>query len=595
MRPRWNQWAAPSPRSFLQVRDHGRYRNSNDWWLGLTLRRARRRAAAAEGPHDGRLRVGEVLRPGTSQAHRLPPLPRRHRSRPRHLRLTRQRLPALRRPTPPHDKRAACCRTATPSTPRTTRSRTSSPRRSSTACSPRPSASTGGVPNLDSFIDPRAFIRLELEDFDADLGRDPRRHRRRRMVGAPSVHPSGEAAHPRGLPVLPHARPRDRPGAQAAALASSRDADRGRRSPDRRPAVRRRSSRSPTAPATRRRARRSTWSGASTGAGLCLEVDIDRVRAARGRPRLHRRGRRPRRRPSSTPWSATALADRDRLAEPGGRAPSALLGTAAASTPARSGRTSSRCSSRRRRSGAVQWSCSPPTGTSPRTPARTAQRRARAQRARRDRRRLPPLAPSPPGATCSPSRCVGCATPASPTPPAGSSRPSSGRSSRRARRALEEAFGRASADRRPLARTRRPSNDRSSSTHDGSVSTRCRWLAASGTCTPRVCPARTAGTRNVTDWRRLLEHFVIDRWHDCVAALGDHDACGVNWHRASGTALQWQLLVGDAPLRGRAAVSHRSGPLRSRGLDRREPAPVHCLHESGIDHYVTPYPETAYS
>ena len=34
---------------------------------------------------------------------------------------------------------------------------------------------------------------------------------------------------------------------------------------------------------------------------------------------------------------------------------------------------------------------------------------------------------------------------------------------------------------------------------------------------------------NVTDWRRLMEHFVVERWQDCLAALDDHDVCGVNW------------------------------------------------------------------
>ena len=36
MRGRWGSWAAPSPLSFLQVRDHRRSRNSCDWWLGLS-------------------------------------------------------------------------------------------------------------------------------------------------------------------------------------------------------------------------------------------------------------------------------------------------------------------------------------------------------------------------------------------------------------------------------------------------------------------------------------------------------------------------------------------------------------------------------
>src|ERR1039457_4917005 len=36
LRPLWGRWASPSPLSFIQVRDHRHYRNSNDWWLGLS-------------------------------------------------------------------------------------------------------------------------------------------------------------------------------------------------------------------------------------------------------------------------------------------------------------------------------------------------------------------------------------------------------------------------------------------------------------------------------------------------------------------------------------------------------------------------------
>ena len=35
------------------------------------------------------------------------------------------------------------------------------------------------------------------------------------------------------------------------------------------------------------------------------------------------------------------------------------------------------------------------------------------------------------------------------------------------------------------------------------------------------------GTR---DWRRSMEHFIITRHQDCVAALTGHDICGINWH-----------------------------------------------------------------
>ena len=34
---------------------------------------------------------------------------------------------------------------------------------------------------------------------------------------------------------------------------------------------------------------------------------------------------------------------------------------------------------------------------------------------------------------------------------------------------------------------------------------------------------------SVHAWRRYMQHFVIDRHADCIAALAEHDLCGVDW------------------------------------------------------------------
>ena len=36
---------------------------------------------------------------------------------------------------------------------------------------------------------------------------------------------------------------------------------------------------------------------------------------------------------------------------------------------------------------------------------------------------------------------------------------------------------------------------------------------------------------NVRQWRKVMEYFTITKWRDCVAALGEADACGVEWGR----------------------------------------------------------------
>lgn len=35
--------------------------------------------------------------------------------------------------------------------------------------------------------------------------------------------------------------------------------------------------------------------------------------------------------------------------------------------------------------------------------------------------------------------------------------------------------------------------------------------------------------QNSTDWRKFMEYFVLDKWRDCVSALVEYDACGVNY------------------------------------------------------------------
>lgn len=38
---------------------------------------------------------------------------------------------------------------------------------------------------------------------------------------------------------------------------------------------------------------------------------------------------------------------------------------------------------------------------------------------------------------------------------------------------------------------------------------------------------------NSQHWRRYMEHFVITNYKSCVAALDEHDICGVDWERAN--------------------------------------------------------------
>lgn len=42
----------------------------------------------------------------------------------------------------------------------------------------------------------------------------------------------------------------------------------------------------------------------------------------------------------------------------------------------------------------------------------------------------------------------------------------------------------------------------------------------------------TYGTQPLTDWRRYMEYFVIEKWTDCVQKLDEgYDCCGVLWNK----------------------------------------------------------------
>ncbi len=171
MRGRWGNWAAPSPSSFLQVRDHRRYRNCGDWWVGPSYPELR------HGPPPGKDRTmaacvsTNYLDPG-------------HMRRIDFLRfLDRQDIDLdiygapengfrrWRAQPPPRDKRRAllpyryCFDAENNSTPNYYTEKITDCLLAETLCF------YWGCPNLDSFLDPRAFIRLDLDDFEADFQR----------------------------------------------------------------------------------------------------------------------------------------------------------------------------------------------------------------------------------------------------------------------------------------------------------------------------------------------------------------------------------------------------------------------------------------
>jgi hypothetical protein len=130
-------------------------------------------------------------------------------------------------------------------------------------------------------------------------------------------------------------------------------------------------------------------------------------------------------------------------------------------------------------------------------------------------------------------------------------------------------------------------------------------------CTSHDCLVyymHTKGTfhvsENTRDWRHLMEYFVIQRHEDCIRALVDHDACGVN-------------LLSDGPFQAffagnfwwaRSAYIRRLPPLRSLAPDGSRPDRHTCerwigmnrqarlatLHQCPVDQYHNRYPRSNY-
>lgn len=100
---------------------------------------------------------------------------------------------------------------------------------------------------------------------------------------------------------------------------------------------------------------------------------------------------------------------------------------------------------------------------------------------------------------------------------------------------------------------------------------------------------------SVTDWRHLLEHVVVDRWRDALGQLDRHDVAGPNWHldpapHFSGNA--WWARPRYLATLPEQIGPHPLDPELWIGTD--QPA-VACLHDSGVDHYAERYPPNRYA
>ena len=107
--------------------------------------------------------------------------------------------------------------------------------------------------------------------------------------------------------------------------------------------------------------------------------------------------------------------------------------------------------------------------------------------------------------------------------------------------------------------------------------------------------SRHVGNSHVVEWRRLMEHFVIDGWEECLASLSDHDACGVNWHAEPRPHFSGNFWWATPRYLANLPETIGSDPFEPEAWIGSNQPRTRCLHESGVDHYLEPYPERLYA
>jgi hypothetical protein len=98
------------------------------------------------------------------------------------------------------------------------------------------------------------------------------------------------------------------------------------------------------------------------------------------------------------------------------------------------------------------------------------------------------------------------------------------------------------------------------------------------------------------DWRRLMEYFCLDRWQDALAALDrGADAVGCDYSETvlgphfSGTF--WWAATRHLH---RLPQIPQDNPFAAEAWIGRDQAKLVSLHQSGLDHYQSLYPEERY-
>jgi GR25 family glycosyltransferase involved in LPS biosynthesis/tetratricopeptide (TPR) repeat protein len=593
MRERWGRWAAPSPLSFLQVRDHRRYRNSNDWWLGSTYSELTRgtlpqkqgvlsACVSAKYFDPGHVRRVDFLRYLDAQDLDLD-IYGAEENRFRHWRGR----------TPAHDKRRALLpyryhfAAENHATPNFYTEKIVDCVLAETLCF------YWGCPNLDSFIDARAFIRLELEDYEADLARirdalaadewSTRlpyiRAEKRRILEEYQFFPTlARVLDPARRSHRWHVGDSDRElveklirGRRCGLFVELSERD-GR----------------PEQSETLDPERRLDWSG------LCIEADPARARTARAlrdctiadddgdtelQTIIARNGLEPR----AIDWLNLAVAHVDELVGDRGRLDLKRVRANIISMPIAPGPARRRAAKHLVRFGYAPAAFAN-TADSPAVMVRSSAAQIfgfyhlYTEKGWRGLVTEQVHRWQESGLAHATTRIF-----ASVVGPQSADGAAMLRKTCGDRVELIHVSEDASRAERTILEYARHFCE-----HDEPLARGCWYMHGKG------ITATAERRHNVADWRHLMEHFIVERWTECVAALDDHDACGVNWlqepapHFSGNFWWARPRYLGSLPARiGPSALD----PEMWLGINQPH---VRCLHSSGVDHHLQSYGPEAY-
>ncbi|HEV2309229.1 MAG TPA: glycosyltransferase family 10 [Acidimicrobiia bacterium] len=588
MRSQWGAWASPSRLSFLQVRDHRRYRNSCDWWLGSTYEEL----CAGPPPAKDKTLAACVSEKYFDPGHRkrvdfLHDLDATdldldiYGAESHGFRRWRSRLPA-------HDKRACLLPyryyfdAENNATPNFYTEKIVDCLLAETLCF------YWGCPNLDSFFDPRAFVRLELVDAAADVQRvrdaiaadewQARlpfiRAEKQRILHdyqffptlARVVDPARRSRHWRVGPGDTGISDRwigDRRAGTFVEVSERREA--------------------PAWSETLDAERRLDWTG------VCVEADSARADAARAvrdcivvkdsHERLEWLLARNAVRPRAIDWLNLAVAAPSALLAPGGRLDAARVQANLISMPLASEVEWQRCAETLGSLGYER-----PAGS----PTSVLVRRGRDDvygfyhlctiNHWRDVLAEQAKAWETSGLLDATARVIVSVV---------------GPDADEASVLLDYLLGEKlsvvhrSADvsgfERPILEYARRFCE-----HEEPLA-RAVWYMHGKGVSPEHCD-----NPHVADWRRLMQYFGCGGWRRCLAALEDHDACGVNWHAAPAPHFSGNFWWATPRYVGTLPTTIGPAPFDPEAWVGTNQPRVTCLHESGVDHYLTPYPADRY-